>query len=349
MEKGTEDYGKLLAKVFIGSDIHLKCGNYAQHNDFKSESLHYFRKNGETAKQLGATHIIYPGDMSYGLFKDLDYRLSVEKELAEQAEYAHGNLWITKGNHDRGSYGMTEYEFYAERGMFRTSEILNIGPVQFVMVDNGNEYNTQINTANSKFTYVIGHNWFGFKDMNLPGEHIDLDSMYQWYGIDGIFSGHIHLESLNKGYMSSGDPANPNAKEVFIWQLPCLARPQFVKGIDEDVSGVALVEIYERNVKVIRVEVPLLPLEESFNMALIAQQREMAEIADSRVDFASLMQNMRSELANSAVNINDILTNLTNYTQSSGNPEDIIMGMTETDRAVRLKAVELMKLANNGR
>lgn len=343
----TQETGKLLAKLAVIADPHLSCKDYGQHNDYPKESFHYLQKAGDTANKLGATHIIYAGDFSYGTFTDLEFRLKVEGELKNQSRSVGGRLWFLKGNHDKASFGMTEYEFYAERGLFRPSEVLQFGSTQIVMVDYGKEAETSIDFSQSKHTYVIGHNWYSFKDRQIPGKHIALDDMHSWYGIDGVISGHIHLESMDKGYIFNGDPLNPLGKEVFVWQLPSLPRPQYVNGIAEGTSGIALIEVYEKKVQIKRIEVELLPMEESFNMPLIEQRKADMEMSKTQYDFSQLMQDIRDKMAASNVHIDDILENLTGYTSGSGNPEDIIMGMEEADINARLKAVDLIKQAIN--
>lgn len=118
-----------LATILIYGDIHLNSKNYGGHKDYANESLGYFQKITETAQEIGATHIIGLGDFTFSRFHTLEYRSKVEDELEKQYKLTNGNRFELKGNHDVAGYGMTEYEYYVEKGLLRPSTNLQIGNV----------------------------------------------------------------------------------------------------------------------------------------------------------------------------------------------------------------------------
>lgn len=96
------DKGKLIAKVLISGDDHLKSKHHGQHVDYAKESFYYFKMLGDYCLENEITHWIGLGDLTYGRFNSLEYRDMVEEELNRQNKILNGNRWIIKGNHEIG-------------------------------------------------------------------------------------------------------------------------------------------------------------------------------------------------------------------------------------------------------
>lgn len=324
------DKGNFLARLMIVGDTHLSVKDYGQHYNYPEESYSYFVQAGQIALDQQATHLIYTGDLTYGRFTDLEYREKVDQELERQNNYMNGNLWIIKGNHDKASYGMTEYEYYLNKGLFKGSETLHIGRNEFLMTDFGKEELAIPDNTGRYQTIVIGHNWFTFEDMQLPPnvKHFPLDHFEQWFGIQGVISGHIHQHSYTKGFIRRTNPTTgqSEAHKAFSWQLSCWARPQYLKSGNPTTGDFALIDVYEKGYTVEAKAIQLWPLEKSFNMAVISEEAQREEIKEEH-----------------RIDMTDIIENLTNYTSGYANPEDIIMGMAQYDIRYRQKAIEYLK------
>ena len=307
-------------RVMFTGDDHLSAKNYGGHYNYPEESLHYFKVLTGFAKEFGVTHWIGLGDFTYGRFgADLDYRKRVEDELAEQSKVVNGNRWIIKGNHDKASSGMTEYEFYAGR-MFKTSEDLDLGNLIIHMKDYGDT--SGVDVSDGKVHVIATHGLFTFKNSNLPnfGTAVELDDKADWFGIPYIICGHIHEEHILQGYVGNGTGAYP----TIVHYLPCLSRPAY-HGEDTPTKGaVSFIDVYEDgSLQYNRHEFDLLPIGQCFNIQKMDSEKEHKE--------------------HISIDLSDITKNLVEKKISAGNPEDVIMGMEDINIKYRKKAVELLK------
>lgn len=310
-----------IANILICGDSHLGSKNRGSHNNYPEESFYYYKYATDAAIEYKATHFIGLGDLTFGRFGTLDYRILVEKEMERRREALNGNVWEIRGNHDIATYGMTEYTFYLQKGMFRGSENLSIGNLNINMVDYGEYDNTPVNIEMGKTNFLLTHGYFRFKDTNMPpyGEALILDDYSKWFGMDYMISGHIHTEHVFSGNIIKGNEAH----EMTVHYLPCNARPAYIKGGMADEGALALISIHsDGTFNYSRIEVPLWDLDKSFNLAV--REKEIQHKEDTKVD------------------VSDVVNSLDKFERVVGNPEDIIMGRLDIDIKYRKKAIELL-------
>lgn len=323
--------GKLLAKILLSGDDHLKSKNHGQHIDYASESFHYFKSLGDFCEENNVTHWIGLGDLTYGRFNSLEYRDQVEEEFQRQNRILNGNRWIIKGNHDSASYGMTEYEYFLKKGYFKGSQILQIGNLNLSMVDFGkyNETDVLIEDDPNKKNIILTHGYFAFKGGKYNfGEPVILNDMHNWSGAELIICGHIHTKAVLNGVIND---ATGTGHATTVIYLPCLSRPAYMQAGNPEVGEVMLINVYEHLIECNIVELKLLPLEESFNLEKIKEEQAKKEAAIGK-----------------RVNIKDIVEELSAFKDGnlfSQNPEDEIMANKEIPLAVKNKACEYLKLA----
>lgn len=314
-----------IARVLIYGDIHLNSKNYGGHRDYANESLGYFRKITETAEEIQATHIIGLGDFTFNRFHTLEYRSKVEDELEKQYKLTNGNRFEIKGNHDVAGYGMTEYEYYIEKGLIRPSENIQIGNVNISMIDNDKYNSTDILKPDpDKSNIVLAHDYFKFSDTVIAdyGRAVELDSFERWFGVDYLICGHIHKQEAFSGRVFKGDESH----EMVVTYPGCMSRPAYREG-HMDTTGVMieLVISDDSPLKINVIRIPLLSIDECFNIKNINQKAEKKEEKRNRVD------------------ISDIVTSLNQHDGVVGNPEDIIMAMAGIDDKYKKKAIDLLK------
>lgn len=314
-----------IARVLIYGDIHLNSKNYGGHRDYANESLGYFRKITETAEEIQATHIIGLGDFTFNRFHTLEYRSKVEDELEKQYKLTNGNRFEIKGNHDVAGYGMTEYEYYIEKGLIRPSENIQIGNVNISMIDNDKYNSTDIIKPDpDKSNIVLAHDYFKFSDTVIAdyGRAVELDSFERWFGVDYLICGHIHKQEAFSGRMFKGDESH----EMVVTYPGCMSRPAYREG-HMDTTGVMLELVISDDspLKINVIRIPLLSIDECFNIKNINQKAEKKEEKRNRVD------------------ISDIVTSLNQHDGVVGNPEDIIMAMAGIDDKYKKKAIDLLK------
>jgi len=313
----------LLAKYFVTGDDHYSSNNRGNHKDYSYETLYYARKKLDIAKERGITHWISTGDFTYGRFNRLEYRIEVEKILQEQRNLTNGNHYMIKGNHDISNKGMTEYEYYLDKGMFKSGTNITVGNCNINMVDHGKHETTDVIIEEGKTNLLFTHGCFTFNTSNYFKNFnpIILDNFEKWFGIDMIISGHIHTRTIVDGVMYKGN----RGKKLLIDYLPCLSRPEYKNGDNEEIGYVAIVEVYDDTVKYEVIEFPLLPLEESFALEKMKKDMEHKETI--------------------RINMGNVVSSVNSFDRNIGNPEDIINGKMDVSKEIRDKAIELYRNA----
>lgn len=314
-----------LANILIYADIHLTPNNYGAHRNYYKESLEYFEEITKKAEELEITHLIGLGDLSYHRFKSLEYRTKVEELLKRQYNLTKGNRWELKGNHDSATYGMTEYEFYVQKGLIRPSENIKIGNVNISMLDYGKHNIIDIIPPNEKeINILLFHDYFKFSDTQLPnyGNAIELDHIEKWYGIDIAIGGHIHKQEKFTGFMSKNKSVEESKRVLVLYPgSPC--RPAYREGHMDEEGMLIMIRISEElDVDFQEVKFPLWPLSKSFNLEQKMEQQNREEYK---------------------INVIDIVEKINKHERTVGNPEDIIMAMDNIDLRYREKAIQLLK------
>jgi predicted phosphodiesterase len=305
-----------MGKVIAFGDIHLCSKNYGAHVDYPNESLYYFENITDIAEESQATHIIGTGDFSYGRFHKLEYRLKVEELLHRQNKICNSNRFEVKGNHDVATSGMTEYEYYVERGLIKPSKYLVFDKVNITMVDYGKHDKIEILKEEGKMNIVIAHDFFKFNNTQLPNygsAHI-LDNMECMLGVDYLICGHIHSVEAFDGIIEVGDRYH---KTTVIYP-GCMTRPAYREGFMPEACYVIEIDVDKPKVEFIRV--PLWDLEKSFNI----QEKNILKVGND-------------------LDIKDIISRLDRYEGNAADIEGLIMSMTSVDMKYRKKAVELLK------
>lgn len=310
-----------IARIGIDGDLHLSSKNRGAHNDYPQESLMYLNYATDIFEKNGCTHIVNLGDIEYGRFGTLEYRGLVEQAFKRRRELTKGHFYIVKGNHDSATYGMTEYEFYLGKGAFKGSSDLDIGKTKLFMCDFGGE-DREFPIDSGKTNIVLGHNYFMFKDTLMPnfGDPIVLDERENFFGVDYIFSGHIHQEYVFSGIIARGGIGH----RCIVHQLPCLARPEYLGDRTPEKGAVIVLRVYDdKEPEAVRLEFPLLPIEQSFNLALKNKQD-----ADS----------MRKH-----VDVSSVVKGLAEFEREIGDTESYIKGLVGVKAEYKEKALELLK------
>lgn len=315
-----------LARILIYGDIHLSSKNYGAHKDYPRESLHYFREISRVMKERQATHLIGLGDFSYGRFNTLEYRLAVEKELIEQYNFVKGNRFELEGNHDSAGYGMTEYQYYIEKGYLRGSTNFKVGNVNISMIDYGKTKSTNILTpgVEGELNVVLAHDFLKFDDTQMPdyGKALRIEDLTHWYGVDYLICGHVHNKEAFEGLMVDGT----NGHRMMVHYVGCLTRPSYREGHMDEIGNVVLLTVYDNGeMKYEVVDIPLWSLEDTFNLDAKAAQKEKKAEKEARVD------------------ISDIVSELAGHERNVGNPEDIIAAMQGVPDKYKEKAISLLK------
>jgi predicted phosphodiesterase len=317
-----------IARIGIYGDIHLCSKNYGGHKDYAKESLLYFSKITEITKRRNLTHLIGLGDFSFGRFHSLEYRKAVEDELEAQKSITNGNRYEIFGNHDSATYGMTERDYYVEKGLMKESENLKIGKLNLSMLDYGTLEKAKLNISDKEdeFNFVLAHDFFKFVKTSLPnfGKAIELDTVEKLYGADCIVCGHVHKVMSFSGFITKGEMAH----ECKVNYLGCMSRPAYKEGNMDEIGQVMVVIVKDDGTVDVEIEtVALLDLEESFNLEVKAREVEIKAQKDNRV------------------NISDIVKQLDAHDRNVGNAEDIINGLKDIDSKYKDKAIELLKNA----
>lgn len=319
--------GDFLARVLIYGDMHTSSKNYGGHRYYAEETLEYFTNITNAAEEYKATHLIGLGDFSFGRYHNLEYRLKIEEQLEKQYRLTNGRRWELKGNHDSATYGMTEYEFYVQKGLIKPAENINIENVNISMINYGEHLKTPIIPPDKDMVnIVLAHDYFKFSNTQLPnyGNAIELDYFEPWYGIDILVVGHIHnYERFHGSIKKNGAGVG---KEVIVVYPGCMSRPAYREGNMPETGKLISITIFnDLSVDFGEIDLSLWPLNKSFNLDLRLEQESKKEYK---------------------IDVSDIVRRIDSHERVVGNPEDIIMAMGNVELKYREKAIELLKEGN---
>ncbi len=317
----------ILAKILFEGDKHFCSKNHGGHKDYAQETLYYARKISDIIKQEHVTHYIQTGDLTYGRFDRLDYRAEVDKIFRELREMLNGNVWFLKGNHDEAAYGVTEFEYYAASGAFRTSESLDFalgtpnGGLHIEMKDFGDK--SQFTGVEGAVNILVTHGYFTFdKEQTVMSPQVVLARHEAWKDVDMIICGHIHTEAIDRGKGYGG-------KEVTIHYLPCLSRPEYIRNGMQTEGHVDIITVMDDgSVTIDQHPIPLLPLEVSFDIEAINSADEHKE-DNERV----------------AIDVSDIAKKMEDHIRVASDPVATIEGLPDVAEPVKRIAIELIKMA----
>ena len=318
--------------VAIYGDMHFLAKHYGGHNDYPSESLAMYKEVVDIVEKREADYAVCCGDLELGRIGSLEYRLKLESLFNRVNKITDNKHYCVKGNHDSASYGMTEYEYYEQKGMFHHEDAFDVGRVHFSLIDYSkdfsNERNNKINIqmGDNDVNIVVDHNYLKFKDTKLPnfGTALEIDDVENLYGADIIICGHIHKIMTFGGRITKDGVS----REVSVTYPGCPTRPSYSSELDTK-GRVLIFDIFsDGRVNYDVEEFDLPSIEESFNLIKYEEAAEKKEEKENRLD------------------ITDIVKTLNEHERVVGNPEDIIMGLVEVPEIYRNKAVELLHIAN---
>ena len=315
---------KIYSLGFYG-DIHLASKNYGAHRDYPKESLYYFREITKVVEKRGLTHLVGAGDFTYGRFHSLEYRLAIEAELEKQYKLTNGNRYELRGNHDEAGYGLTERDYYVQKGFIKASENLTLGNLNITMVDYGKMLDTEPNIIDDTehVNIIFGHDFYYFKTLPTPafGNPLYVDNYEKWFGVDYICCGHIHKIMDFKGFILK----NGMVHDCKIHYMGCMTRPSYQQDLDK-IGQILIIDVYDDGKIDLGFEdIELWELTESFNLELKNKEEMEKEERASRVD------------------ITDIVNQLDAHDRSIGSPDAIIDMLQGIDERYKVKAKNLLK------
>ena len=308
----------VVTRIGIYGDTHLHSKNYGSHRNYAQESLGYYQKVINLAQANEVDCLVCLGDFAHGRFHNLEYRLAVEKELMKAAEFASNGHYCIKGNHDIATYGMTERDYYIQRGLFREPETLSFNGLNIYMSNYREEDTLTVDQGTRNI--ILAHNFFTFSGVSLPmyGEGVELDNFENWYGTELILSGHIHRSCSYKGYITK----DGFAKETAVFNVGCPCRLSYEKNM-QDCGNLIILEVYDTGEYNIEHHTfDLLPLTESFNLLDIETKEKL--------------QNLKQ------ADVSKIAENLDQHERFVGDPMDIINSLTDIKQEYKDKAIELL-------
>lgn len=285
---------KPLAILMAVGDSHLDSSNYGYHLNYAKETLYYEEVFNKFAEMEGVTHYIHTGDLVMHKDFNLEYRTKVDELLLARKQLIEsrgGKVIHLRGNHDISGKSVTEYDYYAQRGLFVPAiampelDIRNSqGQVVLhaVFRDWGDTAGI-IPTGMTNIMFAHGH--FAFDqiiegdDMPNYGQAVKITNKRDWEGLDYLICGHIHTEHVMRGQICG--------RSCTVHYLPCMSRPAYIKRFEEGPDAVRegcvdLIKVYEDHVDIERCPIPFLDNNVCFNMERL--KNDAAKLELSMVD-----------------------------------------------------------------
>lgn len=312
-------------KILIVGDNHLSSNNRSNHTNYAKESLDCLKFITGLIDERGIDYYIDLGDISYGKF-ELAYRAEVESIYTNRYNSLQGNCFGVRGNHDVSNKGISEWEYYTKhRKLINNSDKIVIvsdgykyfdtDNIRWHLVDFGHEDTKLELKGNGCVNFVCAHNFLKFNSSNVAnfGKGIDVDQFENFYGVDGIFCGHIHHNLTLQGSICK----DGSSKDAFIYYPGSIVRTDFVKNLPEH-GEVLIVHNNSSGLSFEKVSVPWIPEEEAFQIGDIIKEKKK-------------------------VDISDIVKTLNDRERNIGDPEVVIHNMTGFEQKYKDKAIELLR------
>ena len=298
-----------LAIIMVGGDSHLDSNNYGYHLNYPKETLYYERTINKIIEMEQVTHFIHAGDFVMHKDFSLSYRSEVDSILNKRKrliESRGGNMIYLRGNHDRSGRSLTEYDYYAERGLFETAanhpilDIYDAGnsqPICHIELKDWGDISAFKPYGDKNI--LITH-FYGVFDRLLEGDEmpnygqaLKLGNKTDWAGIDYILAGHIHTEHVMKGQI--------DGRNCIVHYLPCLARPAYIKRYEDGPNAVRegcvdLIRVYQHKVEIDRYPIEFLDNKVCFNMERIMNDAAKLDLSRVDKDRHAALKSMAEEL-----------------------------------------------------
>lgn len=297
-----------IATIMVVGDDHLDSNNYGQHLNYPKETLFYQEMLSKIAEIEQVTHYISTGDLVMKKDFSLDYRAEVDKLLTARkklVESRGGEMIYIRGNHDVSLHSITEYDYYANRGVFipaakRPTLDFENSEGQIVLHLELKDWKDESPCNNiGLHNILITHGLFTADHVEgetMPnyGTAIDLTNKADWAGLEYILCGHIHTEHIQQlrvaGTMTT------------VHYLPCLARPQYIKKYEEGEQArregsVDLIRVYDDgHIEVERYAVDFIENRLCFNIEKIYNDAAKLELSLASQSRREALKSMAEEL-----------------------------------------------------
>ena len=241
-------------KVLFFGDLHYDDGFQGRHHNYWVNLIDVTERIENVVEFEKPDMVVLAGDLfgvrrGVSTLKDRNALLFVANFLKSLP-----NCIIVKGNHDYAE--ASDYEFLSSLGVFRsTKQIRNV--IQFTnpnadkpcfihLVDYGQE-NEKLDIVEDSYNVGVMHNEFfvkGKEQQYHSQSAIELSSKRNFFGLDLIFSGHIHTPSqgvidfnfqdgYDSGFINLGCPSRPGHGELYdhVWYTALEYEP--VEGTNE--------------------------------------------------------------------------------------------------------------------
>jgi len=315
-----------MGKYLIIGDLHLKSGDYGGHVDYANETLDVLGKCLNVAKEKQVTHVILAGDLTYNKFSTLEYRMRVELFFREINKLTSDNLYSIIGNHDKAGYGMTELEYYIEKGVIKHTSYIDEDNLKIYMIDYGKIGKFKGVEKNNKTNIAVLHDYVKFSDTKMPeyGKSIELDKNLKFLNVDLLVCGHIHDYHSFAGIIYNEES---EGKRVGVTYLGSPSRPAY-RGEQTDTVGHLMIidsDTSKDEVLIDEIEIDLIPVTEAFAVEIKQIEKEKRMVKANRVD------------------ISDVLKELDSKELFNFSAEEVVNKIEGIDARYKKKALDLLK------
>lgn len=297
-----------IAILMAVGDSHLDSDNYGYHLDYPKEALYYEELFNHIAETEHVTHYVHAGDFVMHKDFSLAYRAKVDAILTARKQLIEsrgGEVIHIRGNHDISGKSVTEYDYYAQRGLFvpaaeKPELLIKNSQGQTVLHAAFRDYKDTAGFIPTGITNIMfAHGHFAFdrvlegNDMPNYGQAIKISNKRDWEGIDYLICGHIHTEHVMRGQICG--------HSCTVHYLPCMSRPAYLKRFEEGPEAVRegcidLIKVYEDRVEIERVPIPFLDNKVCFNMERIMNDAAKLEMSMVNKDRQEALKSMAEEL-----------------------------------------------------
>lgn len=225
----SNSYKVFKGRVLLFGDLHLSSVYQGQHKDYTLECYTNMDNISKKVKAEKASAVFLLGDLigvNERNIRDRQFLLRVVLFLRTLNELTNGNVFIVKGNHDKGDF--SDFDFLVGMGLIKNpkyvdyygcskEEYAELGDdaleVRFHFVNYGEETRELDISSDAEYSNVVlGHADYLIDNVTNWYQHkggVQVSKLVNFKGVELIISGHIHnpstqIDSTNIGEETIG-------------------------------------------------------------------------------------------------------------------------------------------------
>lgn len=188
-------------RPIVISDLHVSDKPSRVHVDYMRDCIEHLTEITELIRDNNITHVFLLGDLiGRTTERNLQSRgtlMYMMVVLQTWNALTNNQVYSVRGNHDYSTH-LTDFEMFVSLGLVRNPSHVDVGSVRFHLVNYG-EQERSLDIHPEFYNVALTHTELHVAGMTpwilRSKEAVDIETLDNFYGIDFIIGGHIHIPS----------------------------------------------------------------------------------------------------------------------------------------------------------